>query len=78
MTTVFFQLLLLKSFFEDFYLRHPSNAIQMKSLNPGLTAEQCRKILRDTSYPLEFEGKQAPRVLDALAALQKAKNYTDQ
>jgi hypothetical protein len=47
----------------------------MKSINPNLTAEQCKKILRDTSRPLEFEGRIAPRALDALAALLNAKNY---
>jgi hypothetical protein len=45
----------------------------MKSLRPGLTPSQCRKILRETAYPADFEGKRSPRVLDAAAALKRVK-----
>lgn len=47
----------------------------MKSLRPELTREECRKILQETSRPLEFEGEKAPRVLDAAAALQRVKEF---
>lgn len=43
----------------------------MKSLNPDLKSDQCRKILRETAYPLEFEGRQVPRALDALTAVKQ-------
>jgi subtilisin family serine protease len=45
----------------------------MKSLKPGLTPAQCRKILRETAKPMDFEGERPLRVLDALAALQEVK-----
>ena len=45
----------------------------MKSLKPGLTPSQCRKILRETAHPLDFEGEKPPRVLDAAAALEQVK-----
>jgi hypothetical protein len=41
----------------------------MRSLDPSLTAEDCRRILVETSRPMEFEGRYAPRVPDAYAAL---------
>ncbi|MHB1459345.1 MAG: S8 family serine peptidase [Armatimonadota bacterium] len=45
----------------------------MRSVNPNLKSDQCRKLLRETAYPLEFEGRQVPRALDALAAVKQAK-----
>lgn len=45
----------------------------MKSLNPNLKSDQYRKLLRETACPLEFEGRQVPRALDALAAVKQAK-----
>jgi hypothetical protein len=41
----------------------------LRSLDPSLTAEGCRRILMETSRPMEFEGRHAPRVPDAYAAL---------
>lgn len=46
----------------------------MKSLRPSLTPAECKKILRETSHPITFEGKTAPRGLEALAALQKVRS----
>jgi len=43
----------------------------MKSLSPEMTSEQCRKILIETSFPMEFEGEYAPRVMDAYSAVKK-------
>lgn len=44
----------------------------MKSVRPSIKLDQCRKFLRETARPMEFEGKKPPRVLDAFAAVQKA------
>jgi hypothetical protein len=45
----------------------------MKSVNLKLTPEQCRQIVMSTARPMTFEGQQAPRVVDAAAAVRKAK-----
>lgn len=45
----------------------------MKSLDPELTPARCRKILRETARPLDFEGGKPMRVLDAAAAIERVK-----
>ncbi len=45
----------------------------MRSVNPKLTPAQCRQILMSTSRPMTFEAQQAARVVDAAAAVRKAK-----
>lgn len=44
----------------------------MKSLDPGLKSDDCRAILRETSFPFDFEGRHAPHAVDAYAALKRA------
>ena len=41
----------------------------MKSRQPSLSAEDCRRILKQTAFSYTFEQQTAPRTLDALAAL---------
>jgi subtilisin family serine protease len=45
----------------------------MRSVNPKLTPARCRQILMSTARPMTFEGQQAARVVDAAAAVRKAK-----
>jgi hypothetical protein len=42
----------------------------MRGLKPELSPAQCQEILRTTARPLEFEGKNVPRCLDAAAAVR--------
>lgn len=44
----------------------------MLSVNSELTPAQCKKILRVTGRPMNFEGSHAPRVVDAGAAVLMA------
>ncbi len=43
----------------------------MLATNDALTAEQCKRALMDSARSMTFEGKLAPRVMDARAALGK-------
>jgi subtilisin family serine protease len=45
----------------------------LRSLKPDLTPEQCRQILMETAHPLEFEGRKAPRAMDAAAAVARVR-----
>lgn len=45
-------------------------AAMLKSLDSDLTPSDVKRILMETSRPLIFEGQQAPRVVDAAAALR--------
>jgi len=45
----------------------------MKSLRPDLSPEDCQKIIRETSHPINYRGETPPRVLDALAAIKYVK-----
>jgi len=45
----------------------------MKGVEPRLTPAQCRAILTETSKPMQFDRRKPPRVLDALAAVERAK-----
>ncbi len=45
----------------------------MRSVNPALTPEQCKGILVETSHAMEYHGRQVPHVVDAAAAIQRAR-----
>lgn len=45
----------------------------MRSVNPRLTPDDCRRILVETSRPMSLEGKSAPHVLDAYAAVTRVR-----
>ena len=42
----------------------------MRSANPSLTPEQCKLILINTSYEMNYRGHQVMHVADAGAALK--------
>lgn len=43
----------------------------MKAIEPDLDSKQCKKIITETAFTMDFEGKQIPYVLDAQAAVQE-------
>jgi len=43
----------------------------MRSLDPSLTPEQCKRILVETSHPMDYRGRQMQHVADAAAALKR-------
>lgn len=47
----------------------------MKSLRPDLYPGDCQKIIRETSHPMNYRGEKPLMVLDALAAVKRAKVY---
>jgi hypothetical protein len=46
----------------------------LKSVRPELSPAEIKQVLMETSRPLTFEGRQAPRVVDAAAALRSVIN----
>ncbi len=48
-------------------------AALMRGVDPTLSPERCRTLLRQTARPMEFQGRKPPRVLDAVAAVRAAK-----
>ena len=48
----------------------------IKNLKPDLTPAECQAILRETSRPLDYDGRKPPRVLDALAAVERVKRMS--
>jgi hypothetical protein len=42
----------------------------LKSVQPELRPAEIKRILMETSRPMTFEGRDAPRVVDAAAALR--------
>jgi hypothetical protein len=47
----------------------------LKSVRPELSPAEIKQILMETSRPLTFEGRSAPRVVDAAAALRSLRSY---
>ena len=48
----------------------------IKNLKPDLTPAECQAILRETSRPLDYNGRKPTRVLDALAAVERVKRMS--
>lgn len=48
----------------------------MRSVNPALTPEQCKRILIATSHAMEYHGRQVGHVVDAAAAVERARAAT--
>lgn len=48
----------------------------MRSVRPELTPALCKQILSETSHAMEFEGRRAPHVVDAAAAVDRARKGT--
>ncbi len=46
----------------------------MRGVNPRLTPRQCKEILQATAHPLVYEGASCPRVVDAGAAVARARD----